>query len=142
MAETGLPPEVVDLVARHLPSMQHVETLLLLRRADPEAVAADAVVAEIHGGRALTLACLEDLADAGLIARSGGRPSEGGPAAAYRFAPATPALRAAADKLAEMYSVRPVTLVRAVYDRPPAPPAADPIRSFANAFRLRADGKG
>jgi hypothetical protein len=38
--------------------------------------------------------------------------------------------------LAEMYHTRPVTLVRAIYERP-----ARAVQSFANAFRLR-EGDG
>lgn len=138
MASPGLPADVASLVAKHLPSMQHVEVLLMLRRAEPESVPTSAIVAEVQGGRALTLACLEDLADARLVAREGGPAADGSPAAAYCFAPASAALRQAVDGLLAMYSERPVTLVRAVYDRAAAP-SPDPIRSFADAFRLRGD---
>jgi hypothetical protein len=49
----------------------------------------------------------------------------------YRYFPATATLRAAVDNLEIAYNTRPVTLVRALYDR------TAPIQSFADAFRLR-----
>ena len=54
-----------------------------------------------------------------------------GPPSRYRYEPATPALRRAVELLAIAYNERPVTLVRAIYDRPSA------IQSFADAFRIR-----
>ena len=51
----------------------------------------------------------------------------------YQFEP-DDALAEAVDLLAEMYNTKPVTLVRAIYDRP-----AHVIQQFADAFKLRRD---
>lgn len=52
----------------------------------------------------------------------------------FRFEPDS-SLRDDVAQLAEMYNTKPVTLVRAIYDRP-----AHVIQQFADAFRLRRDG--
>jgi hypothetical protein len=43
-------------------------------------------------------------------------------------------------ELAEEYSERPTALISAIYSPPPAPPGADEVRAFADAFRLRKAG--
>jgi hypothetical protein len=109
--------------------MAHVEALLLLRRVAPEPrpveiVAAEAQIATLPAARR----CLEELAAAGLLAAMGKDE--------YRYAPAEADAGTAVDALAQMYNEKPVTLVRAIYSRPAAPP---PMQAFADAFRLRRD---
>jgi len=105
--------------------MAHVEALLLLRGAEPEArpvpeIAAAAQIATLAAARR----CLEELAAAGLVAVAGD---------GYRYTAAAADTRAAVDALAQMYNERPVTLVRAIYSRPAS------VQAFADAFRLRRD---
>jgi len=128
----ALPAEVRDLIARHLGSMHHVDVLLLLRGAEPEEWTARRAAAALHAPPERIAVCMEQLAAAGLLAA--GAPAPGG--APCRYAPRTAPLRHATDLLATMNNERPVTLIRAVYDRP-----ADPVQSFADAFRLRAKGE-
>lgn len=124
MTGPQLPPEVRALINGPVASMAHVETLLLLRAAEPEPRALATIAAEAHiASPAAARRCLDDLVAAGLavpVANDG-----------YRFAPA-PEARAGVDALAQAYNEKPVTLVRAIYSRPPAP-----VQSFADAFRLR-----
>lgn len=93
--------------------MEHVEAVLLLRRAEPEprsaeTVAAGAHIATVVGARR----CLDELVAGGLAAAIGKGEGGGGE---YRYAPRDAAARGAVDALAEMYNARPVTLVRALY---------------------------
>ncbi|HEU4563828.1 MAG TPA: hypothetical protein VFS05_04225 [Gemmatimonadaceae bacterium] len=124
MIPEPLPKEVRELIALHLATMEHVEILLLLARDAARAWTAPAAAAELRGSIASTTAKLEALAAAGLAARD--KQAEG---TLYRYVPSTAALRSAVSSLADVYRLRPVTLVRAIYDRPP--PA---VKSFADAF--------
>lgn len=128
MTDAGLPAEVRDLIAQHMRSMHHVDVLLLLRGAASEAWTARRAATVLQADPARLTPCLTELAAAGLLAPAGAAPD--GPA--FRYAPRTTALQHATDLLAAMNNERPVTLIRAVYDRP-----ADPVQSFADAFRLR-----
>ncbi len=71
---------------------------------------------------------LQDLSTGGLVSSA--------PAAAgvesFRYDPKSESLRGLVKDFVAMYNERPVTLIRAVYDRP-----AQPVLSFADAFRLR-----
>jgi hypothetical protein len=65
---------------------------------------------------------LEELRQRGLLTGDG---------KSYAFTP-DEGLASAVAQLAEMYNTKPVTLVRAMYDRP-----SHVIRQFADAFKLR-----
>ena len=126
MTERGLPAEVRLLIAGPLTSMAHVEALLCLRRAAPTARTLAEIAAEIHAASAAAARrTLDDLV-AGHLAQRGDGDS-------WRFAPRSAELARAVDALATMYNERPVTLIRAVYERP----TSSPLQSFADAFRLR-----
>jgi hypothetical protein len=127
VAEYTLPAEIRRLIARALPSMQHVDVLLALA-ADPqvstsaESLAPLLRVTDVEQLRRT----MADLAASGLVMRTGTGPDS------YRYTPDSPATQKAVTLLAVAYHERPVTLVRAIYDRP-----ATAIQNFADAFRLR-----
>lgn len=50
----------------------------------------------------------------------------------WRFGAQSPELQAELDRLMTIYRERPVSMIKAVYNRP-----AEVLRSFADAFRLR-----
>ena len=118
-----LPAEVRDLIARNLASMEHVDALLVLHRAPDRRWTSDDLAAELHANPPSVTRTLRDLTSSGLVAEAGD---------GFHFAPATPALRRATELLLEAYNARPVTLVRAIYDRPPSA-----VKSFADAFRIK-----
>lgn len=123
MARSELPPPVQQLVWRSLSSIDHVAVLLAVRAAvSGDGLAAGEAAARAAVSEDVARAVLADLVKAELLQE---QPTT------YRYAP-DPESRAAVDQLAEMYNTRPVTLVRAIYDRPPAS-----IRRFADAFRVR-----
>ncbi|WP_411278767.1 hypothetical protein [Gemmatimonas sp.] len=133
MARFVLPSAVQQLVWRNLPSIDHVAVLLAMRSAALEGrpgsngsndvgmqlgeVAERAAVSEAVAGEVLA-----DLHTVGLLQRHG---------LSFVYAP-SPDVRETVNLLAEMYNTRPVTLVRAIYDRP-----ATSVQQFADAFRLR-----
>lgn len=122
----GLPADVLRLVADRLESMEQVEVLLLLRAEEARAWRADEIALRLRIEQGSAGRNVAALAERGLVAAGGGPPLT------YRYAPDTRALRDAVDGLAVAYNSRPVTLVKAIYDRP-----APALRSFADAFRIR-----
>lgn len=132
-AEPALPVVVTTLLHRALPSMVHIESLLLLARLAPEPASRYAIASEVRSSPALVAAALADLETARLVASVPGTdPPE------HRFAPADAADVPAVEALRDVYERKPVTLIRAMYERP-APPS--PAQAFADAFRVRPPGE-
>lgn len=126
----GLAAEVRRLIASHLASMDHVEVLVLLHRSAPAAVTQVDAARETRRPVELLTTVMADLVNGGLASRA---PGPGGDDI-FAFAPQSESLRRDVEQLVAVYNERPVTLIRAVYDRPP-----EPVKSFADAFRLRKD---
>jgi hypothetical protein len=130
-AEAGIPPEVERLIARALPSMVHIELLLLLHRTAPAAWSVQSATSELKGTAALVEGAFVDLERTGFAAAvAGARPPQ------WRLDASSDTNLAATMQLRDMYDRRPVTLVNALYNRPPSPEQA-----FADAFRLRPKGE-
>lgn len=106
--------------------MDHVALLLALREQPEVAHPASSLAGRVRLDRAVADRVLHDLVVAHLARQEGD---------AFIYAPASQA-RPAVDELAEMNRTRPVTLVRAIYDRP-----SRAALSFADAFRLRKPGE-
>ncbi|MEP6991854.1 MAG: hypothetical protein ABJA80_13060 [bacterium] len=121
MADIDLSESVRLLLHQHLPTMDHV-ALLLAFRSDPECRDVSTLVSTARLQSNVAAGVLADLTAAHLLQRSG---------ADYVYAPDA-ATSTVIDELAELYNSKPVTLVRAIYDRP-----ASAARSFADAFRIR-----
>ncbi|MDQ2665536.1 MAG: hypothetical protein M3Z05_05960 [Gemmatimonadota bacterium] len=121
MTDFELSEPIRRLLHQHLPSMDHV-ALLLAFRADPECRDVNELVSAARLQKNVAAGVLADLTASHLLQRSG---------AAYVYAPGSD-MRELIDELANLYNSKPVTLVRAIYDRP-----ASAARSFADAFRIR-----
>ncbi|MEO7772316.1 MAG: hypothetical protein ABIX19_14905 [Gemmatimonadaceae bacterium] len=109
------------LLHRHLPTMDHV-ALLLAFRADPQCSDVRALVSASRLQSNVSAGVLADLTAAHFLQRSGDQ---------YVYSPDAES-RAVIDELATLYDSKPVTLVRAIYERP-----VNPAQSFADAFRIR-----
>jgi hypothetical protein len=57
------------------------------------------------------------------------------PGVVCRYGPNSADLEIRVQRLLQQYRARPVSMIRAVYER-----AADPLRKFSDAFRLRGEG--
>jgi hypothetical protein len=108
--------------------MDHVEVLILLHKRHPDALSMDDIVRETGRPVELISNALNDLSTGGLVSSTPGAAG----VESFRYDPQSEPLRSVVNDLAAMYNERPVTLIRAVYDRP-----AQPVLSFAEAFRLR-----
>ena len=115
------------LIDAHIVSMDHVQALLYLRE-QGRAVHATEIATAIGLDAKVVAAALRDLAHGGMLVEEPGT-------ACYRYQPQPEAEERAVEELSTLYHTRPVTLVRALYDRP-----SIALRSFADAFRLRKPG--
>jgi hypothetical protein len=130
-SEPGLPAEVTALLHRALPSMVHIESLLMLARLAPQPATRWDIAAELRSSPALVAAALADLEGAGLAEAVAGTDGQ-----QHRFAGADPATVRVVASLQDVYDRKPVTLIRAMYERP-APAAPSAAQAFADAFRVR-----
>lgn len=108
--------------------MDHVEVLLLLHKSAPQEFSTDDIARETTRPQELITAALDDLTKGGLVSRAAGA----GGVETFHYEPQSDELRSAAESLVDVYNTKPVTLIRAIYDRP-----AEPVISFAEAFRVR-----
>ena len=137
--ESGLPADVIALLHSALPSMVHIESLLLLARVTPKPMTRWDIAAEVRASPALVAAALADLETARLV-----EPVAGPDGEQHRFASSDDAVVRTVAALREEYDRRPVTLIRAMYERPAAPAAPashSAVQAFADAFRVRPPGE-
>ncbi len=128
MPEDLFSGELERWVLECIPSVVHLEAILLLRQRSDEAISAATMAALLFVESKAALSALEDLVAEGLVAATGAE----GP---FRYAPSTPERRAAVDALAEVHRTRLVPLSRFIHEHA----QARSIRDFAAAFRLRKD---
>jgi hypothetical protein len=130
--EPGLPAEVITLLHRALPSMVHIESLLMLARLAPEPATRWDIAAELRSSPALVAGALADLEGHRLVEPVAGTGGE-----QHRFVGSDPAVVQAVASLRDVYDRKPVTLIRAMYERPAPPQAPSAAQAFADAFRVR-----
>jgi DNA-binding Lrp family transcriptional regulator len=123
MSEEGVPDDVRSFLHEYIDSVVQLELLILLCDEKPRTVEAVAKALRIEPG--WTLEGLEKLSARGLISVTG---------ATYHHGPSTPELEQSIRRAIEAYGQRRVSVVSLIYSRP-----SDPIRSFAEAFRVRKD---
>ena len=122
-----LPQDVRDLLTRHLATMEHVEVLLALAGDEARTWHSGDIAAVTHTPAPSVTARLEELVAGGFASPVASAGKNG-----YRYSPRTTEMRNAVSALEEMYRTKPVTLIKAIYDRP-----ASAVQSFADAFRFR-----
>lgn len=121
-----LPDDVIRFVVTHIHSVQQLEVLLLVRSRASRAVTADDVSSELRTSHDAATSCLRDLVKRSILRESA--------PAKFEYAPAEDAVRAAVDSLALLYPSRRYSVIELIFSRP-----VDPIRAFADAFRVRKD---
>ena len=119
----GLPDRVARFISEHIDSVEQLEALLLLR-AEPRAWTAAELGATMRTLPASVELRLRDLLDHGLVEREGDT---------WRFAAG--ANGPLVDDVAGCWKARRVAVIAQIF----AEPADDPLRDFADAFRLRKD---
>jgi DNA-binding IclR family transcriptional regulator len=128
VAEVHIPDEVRRLIAERIATAEMLEILLLLEREPERGWTADEISRQVFTVPAAAIGSLEGLVAQGLAASDdAGNPT-------YRYAPATPDVRRQVAALADAYRASRVAVIQLVFAKP-----ADPLRSFADAFRVRRD---
>lgn len=124
------PADVVRFLDTYVESIDQLEMLRVLGEEPARAWPVSALAAEVQAAPGAVAGHAAALRARGLVATEG---PEGDPVC--RFAPATPELDALARRVLGLYRERPVSMIKLVYAR-----AGDPLRAFADAFRLRKEG--
>lgn len=119
-----LPPTVIDLIEKAIPSVAVMEALLLLREHRDQAWAVGQLAERLYIRNSEVESCL-----AVLCAKSLVRKEDSG----YRYAPQSEELCTAVDDLAECYRTRLIPLTRAIH----AQASRSGVQLFADVFRLR-----
>ena len=128
MSQAEIPDNVRSFVAQHIDSAELLETLLLVHSGPEREWTPEEVAGSIYTVPAGATRRLEQLVQMGLAT------STGTANPAYRYAPTRAAMAEQVDALAAAYRAQRVGVINLIYNKPP-----DPLRSFADAFKLRKD---
>jgi hypothetical protein len=123
MPVSNIPDGVRRFLLGAVPTVPHLEALLLLRGTMHQAWSADALAARLYVDVAVAARLLADLRQRGLAAqRDGG----------MQYAPRDSALAAVVDELAGVYARHVVEVAELIHSS-----SDHKARRFADAFRLR-----
>lgn len=126
MIEPEIPPGVRRFVAEELPSLGHLEILLLLQARPAKWWSPARTGAELGMSAEVALNRLERMCSRGLLEV---RTADD---LFFRYAPLRPALAEAARAFASAYPERRLAILELVFSK-----RLDPAREFSEAFRIR-----
>lgn len=127
MADPAIPEETQRFLADHVESPEELDALMLLHAEPERAWTCEALSQALFSVPQSAARTLERLQARGLAAARGGTPP------AWRYAAAGPAHDRIAA-LAAVYRANRAAVIKHLFQR-----RADPVRSLADAFRLRKD---
>jgi hypothetical protein len=127
MPQHSIPPDVTRFVLTSIPSVPHLEALLLLQQDPGTSWNAGDVGRRLYIPEKTAEAILRELTEARMLACDNAAPS-------YRFSPLTSALHELIDKLAAVYAKHIVELTNLIHSK-----AGSQVQQFADAFKLRKD---
>ena len=125
MSGGDLPEQVRSFIAQHIRTVVELESLLLLHREPQREWNAADLGKELRIDEQFARQEITDLVQRGLAECSSDNST-------CRYAPRTAELDRAVKELARIYEERRVSVIQAIYSKP-----ADPIQSFADAFKFR-----
>jgi hypothetical protein len=117
---------VLSFLRSSIKSAWTLELLLLLHRDRERSWSFQELVRELRGSTALVTESLKALSDIGLIALIENE--------TCRYKPNSPELDALVSSLVELYRIKPITVLRAIFTS-----SSDKIKSFSDAFLLKRD---
>jgi hypothetical protein len=123
VGEVGLTSELKRFIAAYIPSLEHLEILLLASGSPETDWTVESVYDVIKSSPSGVESALADLFEMKLLAREGTK---------YRYAPATPDIEITIKQLGEAYRTRRIRVVEMIYS-----PELDALREFQRAFRFR-----
>jgi hypothetical protein len=128
MTHKDLPDDVRRFILTSVPSVPHLEAILLLRGEPDSPWNAAAVARRLYLSEANAAGLLRDLAEAGIASAAPDAPH------AFRYRPTTPELGAMLDAVARAYSANLVGVTDLIHSR-----VDKRAQQFADAFRWRKD---
>ena len=120
MRKDQIPEDLRHFILDALPSVPHLEALLLLRAQQGIPSSADAIAKRLYVAEKTAEGVLRDLVATRLVARED---------RSYRYAPASLELARLVDRLAEFYAHALVAVTNLIHERA--------ARIFADAFKFR-----
>ncbi len=129
MTGPAVSDDVRRFIAENVTSAEQLDILVLLHGQPDRAWTAEEVSQAVYTVPASATMRLEELVARGLLSSGG----EANPT--YRYAPANDGTASRVEALTAAYRANRVAIINLVFGRAP-----DPVRSFADAFRLRKDG--
>lgn len=126
MAAPRIPSEVRDFVARFLPSVEHLETFMVLQRNSTKSWSAPDLSAELRIPQSTAEDVLERLASDNFLDVKISNEI------LYRFNPATAALEAISAQCADYYHRERIAMINLVMAA-----SIGPMHDFAEAFRIK-----
>lgn len=125
MQPPPIPPAIRRFVLTSIASVPHLEALLLLRGAEPDAWPPARVAERLYISEPAAHALLHDLCTANMLTQHAGL---------FSYQPATAELRDTIDQLAELYARNLVAMTHLIHSR-----IDRQAQQFADAFRWRKD---
>lgn len=130
MAQPPIPEDIRRFILTSIASVPHLEALLLLRAEAGQDWLSSAVAERLYIGEKVAMHLLDDLTRAGMTALAGKHDGH----SIYRYAPASPALGATIDRLAELYARHLLDITHLIHSK-----MDRKAQQFADAFKWRKD---
>jgi hypothetical protein len=127
MSHPSLPADVTRFILTSIPSVPHLEAILLLRQDPLKDWDAKEAGSRLYIPEKRAEELLQELTQAGMF-RSDGDPQT------YRFLPASAELGELIEKLAEVYAKQIVVVTNLIHSK-----SSSQVQQFADAFKLRKD---
>lgn len=130
MEQQPIPEDIRRFILTSIPSVPHLEALLLLRANVQQGWRAETVAGRLYIRDRLAQQLLDDLCKAGMAAPCLTEQES----ATYRYRPSSDALGSTIDQLAELYSKRLVDITHLIHSK-----LDRKAQQFADAFKWRKD---
>lgn len=132
MAQPAITEDIRRFVLTSIPSVPHLEALLLLRGGTGEAWSTAQLAERLYIAEKVAAGLLEDLCESGMAilvdAEANAAPVR------YRYQPASEQLRGTIDNLADLYARRLVDVTHLIHSK-----LDRKAQQFADAFKWRKD---
>jgi len=130
MEQQPIPEDIRRFILTSIPSVPHLEALLLLRANVQQGWRAETVAGRLYIRDRLAQQLLDDLCKAGMAAPCLTEQES----ATYRYRPSSEALGSTIDQVAELYSKRLVDITHLIHSK-----LDRKAQQFADAFKWRKD---
>lgn len=128
MAQPAITEDIRRFVLTSIPSVPHLEALLLLRGGTGEAWSTAQLAERLYIAEKVAAGLLEDLCESGMAILVDAAPVR------YRYQPASEQLRGTIDDLADLYARRLVDVTHLIHSK-----LDRKAQQFADAFKWRKD---